>query len=187
MLVQRDLEIVDFINTFKVASGNQIQKVFGISRTVANRRLVEIIKTKEVGVKRIRDSFTMNYLYFIENNPTKHKLLVTEFYTKLVKQCEIIKFEKEYKLTGIQPDIFCECKYKINGYRYLMFVEVQLSNIKVDIEKYESYFMNEKWQEKFKIFPRIIVISDKDYKINSSLTIIQIDTKFNNFERVFKI
>jgi hypothetical protein len=182
MLVQRDLEIIDFISTFKAVSSKHIQQVFKISPTVANRRLREVIKTNEI--KRIRDNFTMNYLYYVEK-PTKHKLIVADFYSQLINQCEIIKFEREFKVDNIQPDVFCECKK--NGYRYLMFVEVQLSNVEVNIQKYEDCFSSGQWKNIFSIFPRIIVISDKRYNIYSKLTIIQIDSEFKEINKIFCI
>jgi hypothetical protein len=182
MLVQRDLEMIDFINTFKVVSSKHIQQVFKISPTVANRRLKEVIKTNEV--KRIRDNFTMNYLYYVEK-PTKHKLIVTEFYSRLINNCEVIRFERECKLENIRPDVFCECKK--NGYQYLMFIEVQLSNLEVDIKKYEDYFVSDQWRDTFKIFPRIIIISDKEYKTSSLLTIIQLGINFDGFNNIFII
>jgi hypothetical protein len=181
MLTNRDYEIVDFINKFKVANSFQIQKVFNMSQTVANRRLRQIVKNKEID--RMRDYCSMNYLYYTEK-PTKHKLIATEFYSRLVN-VDIIKFEREYVVGNIRSDIYCECKY--NDYMYFMFVEIQLSNIEPDIKKYEDYYYSGDWKEKFKVFPRIIVISDRIFKINSELKIIQINSKMEWFDMIFDI
>lgn len=183
MLTDRDYEIINFIDTFKAVSGKHIQQVFKISQTITNRRLKQIIKAKEA--QRIRDHCTMNYLYFTTEKPTRHKLIVTGLYSKFVRQVEIIKFEREYKLGSLRPDIFCECKK--NGYHYFLFIEIQLSNSELNIQKYEDYYYSNEWNELFKIFPRIIVISDKNYKINSPLKIIQIDTKLLSFNQIFNI
>lgn len=183
MLTLRDQEILGFIQEFKVVNQNHIEAVFKISPVVANRRLRAIAKTKLV--KRSRDSITNKFLYFI-SKPTPHKLLTTNFFINLLNQGgKINYFKKEYPLPGLTPDAFCE--YIFGGYRYFMFLEVQISNTKLDTEKYEQYFLKGEWKKKFPAFPRIIVISNRKHNIKSrnQLQYIQIGTDFNEFNKIF--
>jgi predicted transcriptional regulator len=184
MLVARDLQIVDFIQEFKAVYSDHVEQVFKMSEVRANKRLRELVKEKLV--KRKRDTLTPNYVYFVEK-PTLHKLLLTEFYTQLLKaQGSIVEFKRSPKLSGLIPDAFCEYKYQ--GFRYFMFIEIQLSNGTLDTGKYERYFESRDWKEKFPKFPRIIVVGNRDFKIHSpnKLNFIQLDSSYTEFMSIFK-
>jgi hypothetical protein len=183
MLTKRDREILEFIQEFKVVNQGHVEAVFKLSKVVANRRLRAITDMKVV--RRKRSSMTNNFLYYVDK-PTPHKLLVTNFFIQLLEQGgRVIYFKKEYVLPGLTPDAFCE--YKYNGYRYFFFVEVQISNTKLDTEKYELYFSSGDWKKRFPAFPRIVVISDRKVEIKSrnDLQFIQVATDFNDFEKIF--
>jgi len=125
----------------------------------------------------------MHYLYYTTEKPTEHKILVTEFYTRLVETGgEFEEFKTEYSIKNLRADAFCIYRYQ--GFRYFLFLEVQLSNIPADIAKYERlYLSGYPWPT----FPRIVIVSDRPVKAQTNLHIIHIPTTFEKFETIFKI
>ena len=173
------MQIVEFIDQFKAVYSCHVQRVFKLSRTVANRRLAVIAKTKEI--KRSRDHFTMNCLYFTEK-PTRHKLLVAEFYTRLLSNGgQIREFKTEYSFGGLRADAFAI--YQMNRLAYYFFLEIQISNAPLDFAKYDHLYQS---GYPWPTFPRIIVVSDREFKNDSPLRFIRIDTEFREFGKIFR-
>jgi predicted transcriptional regulator len=184
MLVERDYKIADFIREFKAVYADHVEQVFKMSEVRANKRLRALVKEKVV--KRKQDTNTPKYVYYTEK-PTTHKLLITDLYTRLLRAGGVlVQFKRSPKLSGLIPDAYCE--YKLNGYRYFMFVEVQISNGNLDTEKYEKYFESRQWKNDFPAFPRIVVVGNRNFEIRSrnKLNFIVVDLGFVDFRNIFK-
>jgi hypothetical protein len=187
MLTVRDKQIINHIVDFKAASSHQIERLFfrGYSRSdiIARRRLASIVKLSEI--KRIQDRYSKRYLYYHGSKAQLyHKLYVAEFYTKLIEQgVEIVEFQREMYVGNLRADAFTIFKY--NGFKFHVCVEVQLCHEPLDTGKYEELARNKQYP--WPTFPRIVVISDREYKINSPIQFIQIGTDFSGWERVFLV
>jgi hypothetical protein len=121
------------------------------------------------------------YLYFISPSPIKkdsakipHFLKIVEFYKHIRKLEEPKTFivEPKYAKGYMEPDIFMIWK------RAPFFVEIQRSaySEKVmndKVHRYEAYYMSNEWKEEpwqpkdRKIFPRVLIVTDTRYKIQS--------------------
>jgi predicted transcriptional regulator len=184
MLAERDYKIAEFIREFRAVYSDHVEQVFNMSEVRANKRLRELVKEKLV--KRKRDALTPKYVYFVDK-PTLHKVLITELYTRLLKAGGILmQFKRSPKCSSMIPDAFFE--YQLHGYRYFVFVEVQLSNGTLDTEKYEKYFESREWKKDLPAFPRVLVVGDRDFKIRSrnNLNFIVIDSGYSKFGEIFK-
>lgn len=179
MFTERDDRIVQYIELVKCANSKHIQTIFNISRNVANRRLLEL-SDRLKKIKKKQNEYGLDLIYYpLNEKPTRHKLLVSEFYSRLINYGgKIIKFETEKLIKNVRSDAYCV--YWLNGLYYYFCLEVQISHVKVDIEKYERL------SEKVEFMPRIVVISDQKIDYQGELKIVKVDTKFGNFEDIFK-
>lgn len=185
MITARDLEVVQFISTFKAATAEQIQKVFFPSLRTTNRSLLRIMRSKQFKeIKRDKFLYSRKFVYYYKNKTQViHNLLLTEFYTLLkTHKGSLVEFEPQYPVMGYYPDAFA--RHRINNLEHLFFIEVQTSNSDLNIEKYERIFQKYHWEEVWGVFPKIVVISDKNIGFRSKLKVIKINTKFENWEEV---
>jgi DNA-binding Lrp family transcriptional regulator len=157
VITKRDQEVLDFIDKFNVAYSSQIQRLFYPSQCVANRRLKEMVELKQV--KRERANINYQYVYYAKkNNLFAHNLIVTEFYCRLIEEgFEIDEFLPAHMIHGIIPDAYVKAGY--GDYTHHFFVEVHRSNNPFDWQKYLGIV------NQFKVFPKIIVITDKKFAI----------------------
>jgi hypothetical protein len=181
MMTTRDLQVVDFLNDYKVASTSTIAELFFPSKIPCYRRLA--VMYKENLVKRTRDFVSQEFIYHIKKNPPqqlKHSLLVTDFYRELHKRASIISFKIEPTMGDIRPDAFFG--YKLNGRNYLGLLEVEISNKGFNYNKYEKFFSSQQYKNYMPIMPDIFIVGD-NVKISpsSNLKYRIINTQFTNF------
>jgi len=159
MLTTRDLEIVDFLNEYKIASTTTIAELFFPSIWACYKRLQVLTKNKVI--KRVRDSINNEYLYYSKRLPKqlKHALLVTDFYRELHKKAEIISFKKEPLLDDIRPDAMFAYKYKEKN--YLGLLEIEISNKGFDYGKYERFYSTQNYKNHFPVMPIVFIVGDK--------------------------
>lgn len=179
------MQVIDLVERLGAVNTKQITQLFfaGLNQPdiVARRRLAQIAKDSEI--KREKDPLTGQYVYFTKKAQLQHKLLRTEFYCRLLKGSgKLMQFEPEYTVDNVRADAFAAYEYRGKG--YLMFVEVQLCNVPVDIAKYERLYYSRNWT--WPAFPRIVVITDKKVVNNSRLTVRVIPTNLNNWEECLK-
>lgn len=178
---QRDREIIAFLEQFKVATTEAIAELFFPSLRMAQRRLSRLV---DYGVlKREREHFTFQYVYYIEKpKQLHHRLVLTEFYKEIKRLgIEVVKFENEFTFfDGIRPDGFIA--YKYNNKNYIAYIETELSN-KPNISKYEELYKSDKWKEVLPVFPSIIWITD--HKVaKTELNIICIKKDLSNIKEI---
>jgi hypothetical protein len=169
LITERDQAIIDFISKVGAATSGQIARIFcrelKQSRCIANRRLASLYRLKKL--KRERPFINQEYIYFCDKGILEHKLTVAEFYANLFNlPGKILKFEVEKPLDNIRPDIICDYLYKNNVYQY--FGEVHLSTKPFNQDKYELFFESGKYKQWYSVFPRIIIISDRDIKLKTT-------------------
>ena len=186
MITPTEQRLLDFLDTFNCATTSQITKLFYMTTKYPYNKSRRRLKTlhDDKHVKRDRNDINMEYVYYLrKNNQFKHSLILTEFYVKLHELAEIDKFEVEQPYGNIRPDGMAIVGYK--GFTHYFFIEVHISNNKFNQDKYISYYGSREWKQYFDVFPKIIIISDKQVKINpTNLKFIQIQT---NCEDIFKI
>ena len=180
IVTDRDKLVLEFIEQFKIATTDTIQLLFYPSLRITQRRLKLLVDNKLL--KRDRDTFTSQFYYYIKKpRQLKHSLLLTDFYRELHKISKIELFKNEFIIEDIRSDGFVAYEYKSK--KEIAFIEVELSNKGLDLEKYERLYKSSKYKKYFPIFPNIIIISNKSIP-KTKLKIIKIDESIQGLELI---
>ncbi|MBS4538234.1 hypothetical protein GOQ27_07150 [Clostridium sp. D2Q-11] len=181
MVTDRDRKVIEFIEKFNVATTNIVAELFYPSLRVAQNRLKRL--TEDKVLKRDRDHFTNQYLYYLKKpKQLNHCLLLVEFYQKVSKYVDIEYYDKEVTIENLRADGLMIYRYRSK--KYIAFIEVQISNIPVDIDKYRKLYLSEKYKKYFPVFPKLIVISNKKMPDNQDFKIIKISEDLNNIQDI---
>lgn len=179
MITKRDKKVIDFLEQFKIANTSTIHELFYPSLRVAQNRLKTL--TDHKAIKRTRNHINMEYLYYIKKpRQIKHRLLLTDFHRELNKMVKIIDFQNEFIIEHLRADGFVAYKYNNKG--YIAFIEVEISNKSLDINKYKKLFKEGKYKLYFPVFPKLIVITNKKISEIKEFEVIQIKEDFSNFQ-----
>jgi hypothetical protein len=194
VLTERDRNIYNHIERYNFASIEQIQKIFfkeqKYSYDIARRRLNKLVSNDYL--KCSRNFITNQNVYYTDTQYKRvslHSMLLMNYYAELINcNAEIQEFEKEKEwLDGkIRSDGYCV--YDFNGYRFYNLVEVNASNNKLNLEKYESLYSTGELQKAYGVFPTIVLIDDVSHKKEPSLErieVIHLDFKLNDFAKIF--
>lgn len=186
MITNRDKKVIEFVDKYKIATTDTIAELFYPNIKVARRRLKAIYDSKLL--KRERDHFTAQYNYYTKKpKQLRHSLLLTEFYRELNKISEIQYFENEYVCDDVRADGIVAFVYRGKG--YVGFIEVEISNNGLDVEKYERLYKNGKYINYYpldvlKAFPLIFAVTNKPIP-KTNLKIIEISGDMSNMPRDF--
>lgn len=175
---QRDMEVLKFLDKFKVATTNTIAELFFPSLRMAQRRLSKLVDYGEL--KRHRDHFTFQYIYYNEKpKQLRHRLILTDFYREIKRLgIEIVTFENEFAFfPDLRPDGFIAFRYERKN--YIAFIETELSN-KLNIEKYMNFYKSEEWRKVFPTFPQIIAVTNKKTPSVKELEIVKFYEDLSN-------
>ena len=182
MITERDRKIVEFVTEFKAVYSWHVEQVFfrrhKEGQRQANRTLRKLWQAGEI--KRTKDLYTDRNIYYVGNrHQLRHKLLITSVYARMTS-FELVEFIREYMVGTCQADAFA--RFRHGGREYLYFVEIQISHEPVDIGKYEKILTARLWPER--VFPRVLVVSDRRQEVKSPVRIVQVKTDFSNWEEV---
>lgn len=161
------------------------------SLKIAQRRLTELYKSKQI--KRIRNSVTQSYIYYIGKAPTKvnHRLMMASFISHLnTIGFEIEEYQIEYsdlqETYHFRPDIFLVLNY--HGERICSLVEIDLTKGFTNMDKYNQLIQDRRngVNMNLPLLPLIIVpVTNQKIDIEKCLvTPIQIYTDFSNIESI---
>lgn len=145
MITERDEKMLEWLLQFKLATTKQINALHYKNITICNKRLLSL--TKDKIVRRVRDPYSNQYLYSIKPIKTlsqlKHYYIRNDFYIKLFDiGCQDIFCRSVEKAMGsIIPDMCVSFNYRNKSYIY--FVEVERSDNKINVEKYNRFFVQE--------------------------------------------
>lgn len=182
MITTRDMQIVDFLEEYKIASTSTIAELFFPSKIAAYKRLQVLSKNNIV--KRMRDSINNEYLYYKKiPKQLKHSLLVSDFYRELHKNVEIISFKIEPVLGDIRPDAVFG--YKYNGNINIGLLEVEISRKGFNYAKYERFYSSELYKKYLPVMPVVFVVGD-NIKLPEECKVkyVIIKTDFSNMKGV---
>lgn len=155
----------------------------------ARQRLQKLVKE---GKLKIINNTDLKLKLFIDIDSKKttiseHKIYLMNFYCELIKnkaEVELFKPEKEWLNGKIRSDAFCI--YKYGGYRFRLLVEVNKSNNKLNLQRYD-----EAEEEILSAcggkYPRIILIDDRTHKEydTDKFEVVRLDYKLENFGEIF--
>lgn len=182
IVTARDIEVLNFIDKFKAARTDTIHEFFYPSLRVAQRRLKLLYDNNYL--KRDRDHFTSQYYYYIrKTKQLRHDLLLTDFYREINKIVDIELFEKEFSIADIRADGLIAYRHKNKG--YIAFVEIQIANIPLNVEKYEKLYHSGKYKKYFPVFPLVYAITDQKIP-DTKIEIIKVNEDMSNLREVLK-
>lgn len=149
-MTARDLQVIEFVNDFKVARTSVIAKLFyGGNLRVAQRRLQAIFEERKIS--RVKDR---EYIYYTKTpQQYKHSIAITDYLAYLSRTHQIGDFRAEYKCGEVRADALVAVDEKP------AFIEVQLSG-HPDIKKYLSLQVSKVWQKEFDVFPPIYLLAN---------------------------
>ena len=157
-------QILLYMEQYNLLSIRQAEKIFynDVERSYdrARKKLLELeknnkIKSCKIGAEKV---------YYFKKEPSVHETLIMNFYSILIEnKCNILEFHKSYKIFNglIIPDAFIIFEYK--GYKYNVFLEVDYSHFTdiVKLGKYEMCYNSNEFQNKYGVFPLLLILRDK--------------------------
>lgn len=200
-LTSRDIKVINFLDDSNIVlTASQVGKIFysenarddKSSLKIAQKRLKKMFDIKEV--KRFRDYSTQEFYYYLGSKVpklTEHKLLISEFITRMAQdqfEVEWVKlewthFQKDYHL---RPDAFIKFRY-VNDEFYIL-LEVDSSKKFTNDDKYLKLFTDRKNSTEIQeILPygHILIVSLCKTKPESSkVDPVWISTDFSNFSNL---
>lgn len=151
-MTHTDLQVIEFLNEFKIARTSTLTQLFYHSQRAAQRRLHAL--TKSGAIKRIKAG---EYLYFTKMpKQTLHALTLTDYISEVSKTHKIDAMHAEYKCGDVRADaLLC-----VDGEP--RFIEVQLSG-PADTQKYTRLKISQEWRKHFKTFPIVDYVGGSSY------------------------
>ena len=147
-LTTRDLQVIRYLEkNFLINAEIASRLVYwtkneAASLNIAQRRLREMFKLKQV--KRVREFVGQSYTYYLSKAPTKtkHRLMMTDFLSRLEINgfnVDLDHTEVEWKgleeRFGVRPDMLVTFNY--NDHVYQLLVEIDLTKEFSNAKKYE--------------------------------------------------
>lgn len=186
MLMQRDKDILRYLEDYKAISIKQTQKIFfnGVYGG-ARRRLADLEKMKLL--KSYENVLTNEKVYYIEEKISAHDLYVMDFYAELISQgAKITKFKKQprYLNDMIRADGFFEFVYENNLYWTIVECDLTHYTGNSKMQLYEKLYKDNVLQEECRgMFPSIVIMKEKDdlRYMSNNFEVVYIDFQLTNF------
>ena len=196
-MTTRDLQIIRYLEkNFLINAEIASRLVYwtkneAASLNIAQRRLREMFKLKQV--KRVREFVGQSYTYYLSKAPTKtkHRLMMTDFLSRLEVNgfsVDLDRTEAEWKgleqRFGVRPDMLVTFTYTDHVYQLL--VEIDLTKEFSNAKKYER-IMNAKKNGELKgvLDGAVGVVSVCDKKPNAEgFKALWIKTDWSNFSNL---
>ena len=161
------------------------------SLNIAQRRLRELFKLKQV--KRVREFVGQSYVYYLDKAPTKtkHRLMMTDFLSRCQMNgfhVDIEETEVEFKglerRFGVRPDMLVAFEYA--GYKFYLLVEIDLTKEFTNADKYERIMKARRNRELPEIPPGTLgIVSVCDKKLEGDgFKPIWVKADFSNFSNL---
>jgi hypothetical protein len=166
MVTCRDLRLIKFIEDFSIASTRNIHGLYFADTTLrrCQERLSRLVEQRRLMRDRI---YTQEYVYFLKKpSQVEHMLQRVDAFITLKKICILNEFVPEFTYEDLRADAYFET-WKEPGIVTPYFLEVQ-RNEHFDQGKYEAAYGSEKWKEKWRRFPMVIVLTEHKPKIKPS-------------------
>ena len=170
MITDRDIEVINYLDRFKVASTTTISSLFYPSLRTAQKRLKTLVEDK--AIKRTREYYNTDYIYYTKKpKQIRHKLLLTEFHRELSRIATIVHIDSEVDHGPVISDGFVAFRYR--GKNLISLIEVQQGPWRGKMSSYKKFMLSGNFKQFYPVFPLIFAISDKKVECEG-LKIIQV-------------
>lgn len=184
MITNRDEDMLNWLSEFKLATTNQINSIFYNNISICNKRLLKLCKDKVVN--RIKDPYSKQYIYYTKRPKSllqlKHYYIRNDFYIKLIQLgCSINNCLVEKKFGSIIPDLYISFMYQ--NKQYTFFVEIERSEQKINVKKYNRFYVCEYEEFLTQEIP-VIYITHKKIPLCNYCTVV-VQENLCNIEDIF--
>lgn len=199
-LTNRDIQVMEFIKEFRVASTSDLMELFGFNQSGCNRRMKQLMEEFK-DLKKLEFNPTHNfyndkykiglknqnvYYWKRKSKSIEHDLLINRFYIELLdrqKEGIIVKeFKREHRITledfTVIADAYVLIEYKGMESEYLLELENQKGF------NYKKYY---KLEIEDVIVPPVIVCTDRRvYNYCKNLEVIKVKLNLSDINKVIK-
>lgn len=199
-LTNRDIQVIEFLKEFRVASTSDLMKLFGFTQPSCNRRMRQLMEEFRY-IKKIEYNPTYNFYndkykaglknqnvyYWNRKSAIEHDLLINQFYIELLRQSkeegfDVKEFKREYRITlddfTVIADAYILIEYKGSECEYLL----ELENNKNF--NYKKYYKLE--SEGILVPPVIVCTNRKAYNYCKNLEIIKVRLELSDMNKLIK-
>ena len=172
VLNDRDKQIINFLQEFKIADTNTIARLFFPSVQSCSKRLKKLTDARKIYHKR--DNILQQYQYYTKY-PTnvKHSLAISKIYSLIVASgYQVLKVKREYTIKYRDKELRCDLLVIIRnkqGKVVPIIFEIELS--KCYDNKYTLYISKGYYKQLFGEKP-IVVVCYKDRVPKSDIEIL---------------
>ena len=185
IMTQRDYEIIQTIDTLRLMSATQIERLFYSSQQAQSYRCKKLVDHKKL--KRFRKDNWSPYLYYLGKKPKQIQsiLAISEFYTRCItSNLNVTYIEREKRLVleegkfTLIPDAIITIEK--DGVEYEFFIEVDNTKELTTAKYYRAF------KEYGFLPPPIISISNRRRRdIFKELEVIKLKFTLEDFDKVF--
>lgn len=199
-LTNRDIQVMEFIKEFRVASTSDLMELFGFNQPGCNRRMKQLMEEFK-DLKKLEYNPTHNfyndkykiglknqnvYYWKRKSKSIEHDLLINRFYIELLdrqKEGIIVKeFKREHRITledfTVIADAYILIEYKGMESEYLLELENQKGF------NYKKYY---KLEIENVIVPPVIVCTNRRvYNYCKNLEVIKVKLNLSDINKVIK-
>ena len=186
MVTGRDQQAIDYIENLQVLTTKTINELVYNNMRVCQRRLACL--TDEKVLIREKNLYSKENIYStkpINPKQLRHKLARVDFYMALSKIANVKQFLVEPDLESIRPDALTLCQSNKNGKGTFFSLEVETSNNRVNMVKYEA-FLEKHYDKYFKIGKdrfKVVVVTSKLIP-KTSFQVVKIKPDLSNISDV---
>lgn len=100
-------------------------------------------------------------------------------------QGRLIEFTLEKSMGELRPDAVC--RIAKGNQLHIICAEIERSNNKFNQDKYEKFYRSREYRKYFEVFPKVIVICDRQINFNQSMIkYFQLPASMDGIERTFR-
>ena len=193
-ITTRDLQVIRYLEKGFLLNADICSRLIywtkneATSLNIAQRRLKELYRLKQV--KRVREFVGQSYTYYLDKAPTKtkHRLMMSNFLSMLqINGFEVdldntfIEWKGVEKRFGVRPDLLVTFNYGDSSYQLL--VEIDLTKEFTNADKYTRILEAKTNRELTAQLPhQLAIVSICDKKPN--FRCIWMKTDFSNFSNL---
>ena len=197
-LTNRDIQIIEFLKEFRVASTSDLMELFNFNQSGINRRMKQLMEEFR-DIKKIEYNPTHNfysdkykcklknenvYYWKRKSKSIEHDLLINKVYMELLNNKDFVikEFKREYRITlddfTVIVDGYILIEYRGREYEYLL----ELENNKN--WNYKKYYKLE--QEGIILPPLVICTNRRIVNYCKNLEIIKIKLNLSDIDKWLK-
>ena len=185
IMTQRDYELIQTVDTLRLMSATQIERLFYSSQQAQSYRCKKLVDHKKL--KRFRKDNWSPYLYYLGKKPKQVQsiLAISEFYTRCITSnlnVTYIEREKRFVLEEGKFTLIPDATITIekDGVEYEFFIEVDNTKELTTAKYYRAF------KEYGFLPPPIISISNRRRRdIFKELEVIKLKFTLEDFDKVF--